>query len=206
VAGGLDDPYPRRNARLWERVAAEGAVLSENPAGVHTEKWRFPKRNHLLAALSDVVVVIESRHGGGSRHTVDAAMDRGIPVGAVPGSIRSPTSEGTNQLMSEGCFPVCDVTDIMVALSLCGALPPSSGVTATTPKTPSTEHSNSGRSSWVARDQLVWDALTQDPISLDQLARYTVLDLPALCGTLERLASSGAAREVGGGWWQRGEG
>jgi DNA processing protein len=58
VAGGVDDPYPRRHARLWERVAMQGAVFSESPAGVRTERWRFPKRNHLLAALSDVVVVI----------------------------------------------------------------------------------------------------------------------------------------------------
>ena len=77
VAGGLDAPYPRRHARLWERVVQAGVIVSESPAGVRTEKWRFPVRNRLLAALSDVVVVVESRHGGGSRHTVDAALDAG---------------------------------------------------------------------------------------------------------------------------------
>src|ERR1019366_3028523 len=66
VAGGLDDPYPRRHARLWARVAEQGAVYSESPAGVRTEKWRFPVRNRLLAMFSDVVVVVESRHRGGS--------------------------------------------------------------------------------------------------------------------------------------------
>ena len=86
-----------------------------------TEKWRFPVRNRLLAALSDVVVVVESRHHGGSRHTVDAAMDRGIPVGAVPGSIRSATSEGTNALLADGAFPVCSTGDILIALALGGA-------------------------------------------------------------------------------------
>jgi DNA processing protein len=187
VAGGLDDPYPRRHARLWDRVATQGAVLSENPAGVRTEKWRFPKRNHLLAALSDVVVVIESRHGGGSMHTVGAALDRGIPVGAVPGSIRSPTSEGTNKLLSEGCFPVCDVTDILVALSLCGA---------PVPQPPP-------KADYAGPDRVVWEALTQDPCPLDQLIRVTGLEMAALCGGLERLAGSGVAREVGGGWWER---
>ena len=76
-------------------------MVSESPAGVPTEKWRFPVRNRLLAALSDVVVVVESRHGGGSRHTVDAAV-QGRPRGAVPGSIRSATSEGTNALLADG--------------------------------------------------------------------------------------------------------
>ena len=121
VAGGLDHVYPRRHERLWERIAAAGVIVSESPAGVPTEKWRFPVRNRLLAALSDVVVVVESRHHGGSRHTVDAAMDRGVPVGAVPGSIRSATSEGTNALLADGAFPVCSTGDILVALALRGA-------------------------------------------------------------------------------------
>jgi DNA processing protein len=196
VAGGLDDPYPRRHARLWDRVADQGAVYSASPAGGRTEKWRFPKRNHLLAGLSDVVVVIESRHGGGSMHTVAAALDRGIPVGAVPGSIRSPTSEGTNKLLSEGCFPVCDVADILVALSLCGAqLPQGAPQPPTAPKRPDVECAGG--------DRVVWDALTNDPASLDHLARVTGLELAALCGGLERLASAGLVREAGGGWWER---
>jgi DNA processing protein len=201
VAGGLDDPYPRRHARLWDRVATQGAVFSESPAGIRTERWRFPKRNHLLAALSDVVVVIESRHGGGSMHTVSAALDRGIPVGAVPGSIRSPTSEGTNKLLSEGCFPVCDVTDILVALSLRGAPVPSTTRTppSTSPPTPSPVSSTE----YVGEDRIVWDALTHDPSSLDQLIRSTGLELAVLCGGLERLARAGVVREAGGGWWER---
>jgi DNA processing protein len=188
VAGGLTDPYPRRHARLWERVAAQGAVISESPVGVRTERWRFPKRNHLLAMLSDVVVVIESRHGGGSMHTVAAALARGKPVGAVPGSIRSPASEGTNALLSDGCLPVCDVTDILVALSLSGAEPPR--------PVPEPSHERIGE------DRIVWEALSYDPSSLDQLVRCTGLELSALCGGLERLASSGVARQVGG-WWER---
>ena len=121
VAGGLDHPYPRRHERLWERVAVVGRHRLGVPGRVPTEKWRFPVRNRLLAALSDVVVVVESRHHGGSRHTVDAAIERGLPVGAVPGSIRSATSEGTNALLADGAFPVCSTGDILVALALAGA-------------------------------------------------------------------------------------
>ena len=195
VAGGLDDPYPRRHARLWERVAAHGVVVSESPAGVRTEKWRFPVRNRLLAALSDVVVVVESRHHGGSRHTVDAAVARGIAVGAVPGSIRSPTSEGTNALLADGAFPVCSAGDILVALSLAGA-----SVPAPRPRRP--RHGPSGPSRAREEDRRVHDALSPDPTSLDELARLTGLDLPSLCGALERLARAGLARDVGG-WWER---
>ncbi len=193
VAGGPSDPYPRRHERLWPRVAARGAIVSESPVGVGTEKWRFPVRNRLLAALSDAVVVVESRHGGGSRHTVDAAATLGIPVGAVPGSIRSPTSEGTNALLADGCFPVCGLSDILVALSL-------QGIVLDTP--PDATPGPRGTKGDPGADQPLLDALSYDPISLDELARLTAMDLPALCGGLERLARAGLARDVGG-WWER---
>jgi DNA processing protein len=195
VAGGLDDSYPRRHARLWERVAEHGAIVSESPAGVRTEKWRFPVRNRLLAAMSDVVVVVESRHHGGSRHTVDAAVARGIPVGAVPGSIRSATSEGPNALLADGAFPVCSAGDILVALSLEGATVPVPASASTPPRRPRPGPTSS-------TDVRVYEALTPDPVSLDDLARVTGLDLSALCGALERLAHAGLAIGVGG-WWER---
>lgn len=194
VANGLDDPYPRRNARLWERVASAGVIVSEAPVGGGTEKWRFPVRNRLLASLSDVVVVVESRHHGGSRHTVNAAMSRGITVGAVPGSIRSPNSEGTNALLGEGAFPVCSAGDILVALALEGAeVPPPAAV----------EDNRSVLLGEVSdRDKELYEALLQDPTSLDDLARATGLALAELCGGLERLAQAGLARDLGG-WWER---
>jgi DNA processing protein len=193
VAGGLDAPYPRRHTRLWDRVIKEGVIVSESPAGAKTEKWRFPVRNSLMAALSDVVVVVESRHGGGSRHTVNAALAAGIDVGAVPGSIRSATSEGTNALLAEGAFLVSGVTDILLALSRAGAevaIPsPQKGTRVITGPVPDGEEE-------------LYGALSPDPASLDELARITGLDFAELCGGLERLAQAGLARDVGG-WWER---
>jgi DNA processing protein len=198
VAGGLDDPYPRRHARLWERVAEHGAIISESPAGTTTEKWRFPVRNRLLAAMSDVVVVVESRHHGGSYHTVEAAIGLGRPVGAVPGSIRSATSEGTNALLADGAFFVSSAGDVLIRLGLDGfsvpASPPRSG-SATSPAR------TRGRPE-PGEEQLVYDVLTTDLCSLDHLVRATGLGLPALCGALERLARAGLARDAGG-WWER---
>ncbi len=203
AAGGLDRPYPQRHTRLWERVAEHGVIVSESPAGVRTEKWRFPVRNRLLAALSDVVVVIESRHHGGSQHTVDAATARGVPVGAVPGSIRSAASEGTNELLADGAFPVCSVADVLVALSLAGAVVPS-------PEALRTASSSTGAAAGVGvgvgdptgEHRIVYEALTQDPTSLEELSRVTGLPFPALCGALEWLAQAGLAHDAGG-WWER---
>jgi len=208
VAGGLDRPYPQRHARLWERVAHCGAIVTESPAGVRTEKWRFPVRNRMLAALSDVVVVVESHHHGGSQHTVEAAVTRGIPVGAVPGSIRSAASEGTNQLLADGAFPVSSAADVLVALSLAGAAVPSPKTAAARSATTAAASGDSpapagGDGAELTGDQrAVYDAITQDPMSLEELGRQTGLAFPALCGALERLAQAGLAHDSGG-WWGR---
>jgi DNA processing protein len=196
VAGGLERPYPQRHARLWERVAERGVIVSESPAGIPTEKWRFPVRNRLLAALSDAVVVVESRHHGGAQHTVDAAIARGIPVGAVPGSIRSAASEGTNALLADGAFPVCSAGDVLVALSLAGAAVPSPELAG------SSASARVERAKPSGEQRNAYDALTQDPAPLDELARVTRMSLPVLCGALEWLAQAGLARDLGG-WWER---
>ncbi len=143
VAGGLDVAYPARNTRLWERVVEHGVLLSESPVGAPPAKWRFLQRNRLLAAVSHVVVVVESHARGGSLRTADEALARGLPVGAVPGSIRSPASCGTNSLIADGCFPVRDVTDVLVAVDRARVLPPTSAgpprTRADAPGAPSTD-------------------------------------------------------------------
>jgi DNA processing protein len=177
---------------LFERVAAQGAVVSESPAGGRTEKWRFPERNRLLAGLSDVVVVVESRHHSGTEHTVRAAAERGVPVGAVPGSIRSKTSEGPNALLADGCFPVRDEGDILMALGLVGIYVSPGPATGG----PAVAEFDGGE------DADLLKVLTADPTSLERLLQLTGMELAVLCGGLERLARAGVARDIGG-WWER---
>ena len=121
VGSGLDVVYPRGNSDLWKAVAEAGTLISEAPLGAAPEAWRFPARNRLLAALADVVVVVESNISGGSMHTVEEALRRGVTVMAVPGSVRNPAAAGTNALLSEGCTPACSVDDVLVAVSLATA-------------------------------------------------------------------------------------
>ena len=121
VGSGLDVPYPRGNRDLWDVVAKAGTLLGEAPLGAEPEGWRFPARNRLLAALADVVVVVESKRAGGSMHTVEEATRRAVTVMAVPGSVRNPAAAGTNQLLSEGCPPACCTDDVLVALGLATA-------------------------------------------------------------------------------------
>jgi DNA processing protein len=118
VGTGLDVVYPPQHRDLWRAVAAKGAVLSEYAPGTPPERWRFPARNRIIAALADVVVVVESHAGGGSLHTVEAALERGRTVMAVPGSVRNAASAGTNALLAAGSPPARDAEDVLVALGL----------------------------------------------------------------------------------------
>jgi len=118
VGTGLDVVYPRSNRELWGQVSNSGLLISEYPVGTTPENWRFPARNRLIAALADIVVVVESHTKGGSLHTVDEANDRGRIVMAVPGSVTSAASAGTNQLLVDGCSPARNAADVLDALSI----------------------------------------------------------------------------------------
>lgn len=120
VGSGLDRPYPRSNARLWDEVAEHGVILSEYPLGTAPIAWHFPARNRILAALCDLVVVVESHERGGALITAGIAAERGVPVMAVPGAIHNSASIGSNRLIADGCAPCLGIEDLVVALSLHG--------------------------------------------------------------------------------------
>lgn len=116
VGSGLDVVYPQANRRLWDEVGSRGLLISEAPAGARPRPWRFPARNRLIAALSEATVVVESHRRGGALSTADEAIRRDRPVMAIPGSVLSPASEGTNALLVDGAIPVRDAADILAYL------------------------------------------------------------------------------------------
>lgn len=118
VASGLDVVYPRRHTDLHHRLARGGLLVSETPAGVRPDAWRFPARNRIIAGLADAVVVVESRRAGGSMHTVDEALARDVPVLAVPGHPSAPASAGTNALLYDGAGMARNAADVLLALGL----------------------------------------------------------------------------------------
>lgn len=118
VATGLDIEYPRRHRVLYERVRGAGVVLGETGFGVRPNHWRFPVRNRIIAALAEVVIVVEATTQGGARITAQFALDYGRSVLAVPGSRRNPAAAGTNALIADGAHPLVDWSDVLVALGL----------------------------------------------------------------------------------------
>lgn len=181
VASGLDVVYPASNRVLWETVAADGTLLSEVPLGQRPTKWRFPARNRLIAALSDVVVVVESHGKGGALSTVDEANNRGVTVVAVPGSTRSPASDGTNALLIDGAAPVRDASDVLDILGL--TAPSASAQPSTQLEMPLEAVGD--------HETLVLDAIAAGPVHLDRLIELLGVSPPAAAATIEQLAGTG---------------
>ena len=121
VGTGPDVVYPRANTKLWSEVAGTGLLLGEAPLGARPDRWRFPARNRIVAGLAQVVVVVESHAKGGSLQTAEEAGYRDRTVMAVPGSVFSPASAGTNRLIATGIAPAINAEDVLVALGMGGA-------------------------------------------------------------------------------------
>ena len=186
VASGPDVVYPREHKRIWEQVVERGVLVSEFPPGVAPETHRFPMRNRILAGLSEVLVVVESRARGGSMITVREAMKRDITVMAVPGAPGVRASEGTNDLLRDGCAPVTCVEDVLVMLGLSNGRRFSSVEMRETP---------------TAEERCVLAALGRSPRTIDEvalLATLSVVDVAVLLGRLE--AKGWIAHS--NGWWE----
>jgi DNA processing protein len=118
VATGLDIEYPRRHRSLYERVRARGLVIGETGFGVRPAAPRFPVRNRIIAALADIVVVVEATVKGGARITAQYGLDYDRVVMAVPGSRRNAAAAGTNALIADGAQPLLEWDDVVIALGM----------------------------------------------------------------------------------------
>jgi DNA processing protein len=116
VAGGLDMPYPPEHARLQQRVAEQGAVITEAPLGTAPQSRHFPRRNRLIAGLSLGVVVVEAALRSGSLVTARLAQEAGREIFAVPGSPLDPRCQGSNDLIRQGAHLTETEADVLANL------------------------------------------------------------------------------------------
>ena len=177
VASGLDVVYPRLNSRLWSDVAERGVLVSESPPGTEPDRFRFPLRNRIIAALAEVLVVVESRATGGSMLTVNEALRRDVPVMSVPGATRSLASEGTNLLLRDGALVAASPDDVLTVLGL-------------TPTRHDVVRDLRPIPMGVDRDVLA--VMTADPMALDDVVRASAPhSLGAVALALGRLEANG---------------
>ncbi len=116
LGNGLDQCYPAENKGLMEEIRSRGLLISEYPPGFKAKPWTFPRRNRLIAALSDAVTVVEASFHSGALTTAEYAVEQNKPLMVVPGNITSRCSVGTNRLLTcagtGDVIPVCSVGDI----------------------------------------------------------------------------------------------
>jgi DNA processing protein len=189
VGSGIDHVYPQRHRQLWAEVARSGVLVSEAPLGRPPERWRFPARNRIIAALAAAVVVVESRERGGSITTAQEALDRGRTVLAVPGSPLAEQSAGTNQLLSDGAGVVRHAADVLDAI----------GVTAPGPAR-SEPLSPGGVLDGLAG--VVAAVLTPAPCTIERIASVAEVSVADALTALALLEAAGVARRVPGGYEQ----
>lgn len=187
VGSGPDVPFPKENADLWAAIAHDGVLVSEHPPGSPPLADWFPARNRIVAALSEVLVVVESRLRGGSLITVRQALDRQVPVMAVPGSPLNGAAEGTNRLIADGAAPVADPLDVLVALGLSTARAFGHPVEVRPLPRPG--------------DREVLDAFRGDPLTLDQLMLRCSRSLAEVALAVGRLQAAGWLADSGG-WFE----
>ena len=186
VAGGPNVVYPREHRGIWKSMEDRGAIISEYPPHRKPEAYRFPLRNRVLAGVSDVLVVVESRSTGGSMLTVNEAIKRGVTVMAVPGSPHVVPSEGTNGLLRDGCAPVTDVRDVLVALGL---------------DTQRCTGSGDVRPPLSAQHLLVIDVMRNRPRTTDEISLLLGQSLVDCAVMLGRLEEQGWVAQSDG-WWE----
>lgn len=169
LGSGLGRVYPPENRDLARRIAEEGGcVLSEFPLAVPPHKGNFPRRNRIVAGLCWATIVVEGRGRSGALLTAGDAAGYGREVFAVPGPADSPLSEGPHKLLRNGARLATraeDVTSLLPARY--GACPAVAGGAAAAPVLNADE----------AR---ILHHLGGDPLSLDELARVTGLDMTHL--------------------------
>mgnify|MGYP003300428085 CR=1 FL=1 len=114
LGSGLDNLYPKQNIELAKKIIKSGGCLiSEYPIGTKPERQNFPQRNRIISGLSKGVLVVEANEKSGALITTDFALEQGRDVFAVPGSVFSHISVGTNNLIKQGAKLVSKCEEIL---------------------------------------------------------------------------------------------
>ena len=181
-ATGLDRVYPASNYALAQKIAKNGAIISEYPPGTRPRPEYFPKRNRIMSGMSLGVVVTEARKNSGALITAKLALDYNRDVFAVPGSIYSPNSFGTNALIGEGAKLITSARDVLEEINLFPA-PEEQGMLRLEPK----NHT----------EKMMLDVLANEPLHIDEIVRSTGLATNEVSSALTIMELKGWIVQVG---------
>jgi DNA processing protein len=192
---GLSTIYPPENQDLFETIVADGsgALLSELPMRTAVLAGNFPTRNRIISGLSLGVLVVEAARRSGSLITAREASEQGRAVFALPGRVDSPLSQGTNEFIRSGVTLVQNLDDILSDLGTVGEKlgeehpQPSSGLASGLDET----------------ERTLLSALSDGPVSLDDLVRRSDLPSAKVTATLTMLVLKGHVAQQPGSVFAR---
>jgi len=179
---GLDLVYPADNLKLAQSITEHGALISEFPLGTRPKAENFPRRNRIMSGMSLGVLVVEAGESSGALITAHLALEQNRDVFAVPGSILSPTSLGTNRLIQEGAKLVRDAEDILEELNL----------TTATQQLEMKEILQADDT-----EGLLLKHLSAEPTHIDEVRRQCGLPIATVSSTLAMMELKGMVRQVG---------
>ncbi len=182
-ASGLDIVYPSENTKLAQAIMEQGALVSEYPLGTRPKPERFPLRNRIMSGLSAGVLVIEAGERSGALITALQAVEQNRDVFAIPGSIMSPASKGTNRLIQEGAKLICNCNDILEELNLSIVAPRQLEIEEFSPANKA--------------EAAILKQLTHEPSHMDEICRRCGLTMPEVSSTLAILELNGVVKQVG---------
>lgn len=197
IGCGIDVVYPRQHRTLYDRIGRDGLIVSEFLPGEPALPHHFPRRNRIIAALSEAVVVVEAPDRSGALITADHALDLGREVLAVPGPIGRRTSAGTNALLRDGATIVTSPRDVIEAVAGPGM---TGHVVAARPSAASAIPAGirpDGPTAAVAA------VLTHESRHIDDVARLAGLDPARTLAALLELEIAGHAIAGNGGRYRR---
>ncbi len=180
---GVDVVYPPEHARLAQRIAESGALLSDYPPGTPPDAANFPPRNRIIAGLSVATLVIEAGEESGALLTASYAADYGREVFAVPGSVLSESSRGCNRLIASGAHPAVSPEEFLSALDA-DRIGPSIQMRMAIPDSPV--------------EAKILQALHAEPMHIDLLKAKVGLPVEEVSGALAMMELKGMVRPVGG--------
>jgi DNA processing protein len=182
LACGLDIVYPPEHAKLALEIAERGALVSDYPPGTQPRGDYFPRRNRIMSGLSLGVLVVEGDVKSGAMITARLAIEQNREVFAVPGSIFSPQSRGTNGLIKDGAKTVLKVEDVLEELNLT-MVPQQMELKEIVPTT-DTEAS-------------LIRHISRDPVHIDDVCRGSGLPIATVSSVLAMLELKGLVRQMG---------
>lgn len=224
---GADIAYPPENERLMHRIEQEGVILTEYPPGEKPAAKHFPARNRILSGLCNGVVVVEAPLKSGALITASLALEQGRDVFAVPGSIFSPSGEGTLHLLRDGAIPVGSAQDILAEYeglypdklmlnriaATYGGTQKDAGFDAPVPNKPARRGGTEQAGVPAAQDDpppllcgqtaAVYCALEKSRRHIDEISQRCGLGVPEVLAALTELELEGLAQAHAGGQYSR---